>query len=92
MTVRWILGVILLALAALTIAGNIVGGVPAMRARKGFSSVPFLAALLGVIAVIVLPIGSRSWPFAAVLLLDFTVPMALIALARHAFGRQHRDG
>jgi hypothetical protein len=92
MAVRWIVGVILLALAALIVAGNIVGGVRAVRAGRGFSSVPFLAAALGVIAVIVLPMANRTWQFGAILLLDFTVPMALVAVARHVLGSQRGDG
>jgi hypothetical protein len=44
--------------------------------------------MLGLIGVVVLPIGSRRWPFAAVLILDYTVPGLLIALARDLFGGQ----
>jgi len=91
MTVRWIVGVLLLALAATVLVGNIVGAVRAVRAGRGFSSVPFLAAALGVTAVVVLPIAGRAWYFGAVLLADFTVPMGVVALARHLLGSRRSD-
>ena len=84
---RWIGGLILLALAAVVVVGNLVGGLRARRAGRGFSSVPFIAAALGSIGSALLPVGDKAWLFAAVLVLDFTVSMALVALVRRAFGR-----
>jgi len=91
MTVRWIVGVMLLAFAATVLGGNIFGAVRAVRAGRGFSSVPFLAAALGVTAVVVLPIASKAWHFGAVLLADFTVPMGVVTLARHFLGSRRSD-
>jgi hypothetical protein len=51
-----------------------------MRSGRNFSAVPFVGGILGVLAVLVLPVENRPWLSAAVLLLDFTVPSALLAL------------
>jgi predicted MFS family arabinose efflux permease len=77
---RWIIGTVLASVAALVIVGNLLGGVRAKRARQNFSAVPFVAAVLGSLAVLAFPVEHRSWLFVAVLLLDFTVPMAVLAL------------
>jgi predicted MFS family arabinose efflux permease len=77
---RWIVGTLLACVATLVVAGNLVGGVRARRSGRKFSSVPFVAAVLGSLAVMVLPVENRSWLLLAVLLLDFTVPMAVLAL------------
>jgi fructose-specific phosphotransferase system IIC component len=52
-----------------------------MRSRQNFSAVPFVAAVLGSLAVVVLPVEKTAWLFGVVLLLDFTVPSAVLALA-----------
>jgi hypothetical protein len=78
---RWIVGIILACVATLVVAGNLVGGFRARRSGRNFSSVPFVAAVLGSLAVLAFPLENRSWLLLAVLLLDFTVPMAVFALA-----------
>ena len=77
---RWIIGTVLASFAALVIVGNLLGGVRAKRSRQNFSAVPFVAAVLGSLAALAFPVERRSWLFVAVLLLDFTVPMAVLAL------------
>jgi hypothetical protein len=89
MAARWIAGTVLLALAAVIIAGNIVTGIRARRAGRSFSSIVFLGAGLGTVGVLLLPIRHRALALAAVLLLDLTVPMGLFALARYAASRWH---
>ena len=66
----------------MVIVGNLVAGLRARRSGQNFSSVPFVAAVFGSLAVLAFPLEGRSWLLLAVLLLDFTVPMAVIALVR----------
>ena len=77
---RWIVGTVLATLATLVVVGNVVGGLRARRSGQSFSAVPFVAAVLGSLAVLAFPVENRSWLLVAVLLLDFTVPMAVLAL------------
>ena len=87
---RWIVGIVLACVATLVIGANLIGGIRARRSGTNFSAVPFVAAALGTLAVLALPVGNRTWLLLAVLLLDFTVPMAVLALvlrlARHPRG------
>jgi hypothetical protein len=79
MVARWVAGIALLALGALVVVGNVTGILHAKRTGRGFSSVPFVAATLGLLGTFILPITQRRWLIPAVLLLDFTVPAALLA-------------
>jgi predicted MFS family arabinose efflux permease len=74
----------------LVIAGNLIGGLRARRSGRTFSAVPFVAAALGSLAVLAFPVENRSWLLLAALLLDFTVPMAALALVLHVPRRPPR--
>jgi predicted MFS family arabinose efflux permease len=87
---RWIIGTVLALVATLVVVGNLVGGVRARRSGKNFSVVPFMAAVLGSLAVLAFPFENRSWLLLAVLLGDFTVPMAVFAFVLHVRRRPPR--
>jgi hypothetical protein len=84
---RWVLGIVLSCSAAAVLLGNLIGGIRAIRSRQNFSAVPFVGAVLGSLAILVLPVDNLVRLLPIVLLLDFTVPMALLAIVRGAFGR-----
>jgi len=84
---RWFLGIVLVCLAVTAMTGNLIGAVRAMRSARRFSAVPFVGAVSGSLAILVLPV-ENLWRFLpVVLLLDFTVPLALLAKVRGAFRR-----
>jgi predicted MFS family arabinose efflux permease len=87
---RWVLGTVLACVAFIVMVGNLIGGIRARRSGKNFSAVPFVGAVLGSLAVLVLPVEERSWLLLAVLFLDFTIPMAAVALVLHVSRRPPR--
>jgi predicted MFS family arabinose efflux permease len=76
---RWISSIALAALGSVVILGNLVGGVRAKRARRNFSAVPFVAAGLLSLALVVCPEPHSTVLLPLALVIDFTVPMALYA-------------
>jgi hypothetical protein len=82
---RWLFGIVLAVFAATAVAGNLIGAIRAMRARRSFSAVPFVGAVLGSLAILVLPLENLTRFLPIILLLDFTVPLALVATVRGAF-------
>lgn len=82
---RWIVGTVLACVATLVVAGNLIGGFRARRSGRHVSLVPFVAAVLGSLAVLAFPVENRAWLLLAVVLLDFTVPLAVFALVREAW-------
>lgn len=84
---RWVLGSVLAFTAALVVSANLGGEIRAKRSGRNFSAVPFVGGILGLLAVLVLPVENRTWLSAVVILLDFTFPSALLALM---FGASRR--
>ena len=74
--------------AATVVVGNLVGGLRARRSKRNFSAIPFVAAALGSLALLALPIDFAWWHYLIVVLVDYTVPMALYVLLLWVFFRR----
>lgn len=88
---RWVLGWVLVGLAALVVTGNVFGMARASRTGRSFSALPFAGAILGLLAIAALPIDHKL-RLLPLVLLDFTVPLALGVLVWLAFHRGSGPG
>jgi hypothetical protein len=80
-TARWIIAGALGAASLLVIVGNPVAALLAQRRGESYSFVPVVGGATGVAACLVCPAIGFSWWAIVPLVMDVTVPMALVVLA-----------
>jgi hypothetical protein len=85
---RILLAGIFAGVAALIVVGNLAGGITALRHSRNYSSIPFAAGLLGVVACLTAYGIWPSWSIAIPLVADYTIPCFLFTLV---VGHNHKS-
>jgi len=85
-TVRWILAGVAGLLSVTVIVGNPVSGLLAWRRGRGFSMLPFIGGVFGVIALAACPAVGWSWWMLLPLALDLTFVGSAFFLVTDALG------
>jgi hypothetical protein len=80
-TVRWIIAGLLGVFSLMVIVGNPVAALVARMQGDSYSFVPIIGGVTGAAACLACPAIGFSWWAAVPLLLDVTVPMAIVVLA-----------